>query len=85
MRQVDGGDIVKVMRGLAENLERQILHIDGKFLRGSDCFGNKIQTLTETREMFNRYKFLLWKNLQLKVVTFKLPWELMILSYFLPL
>lgn len=44
LRQVDGGDIVKVMRGLAENLERQILHIDGKFLRGSDCFGNKIQT-----------------------------------------
>lgn len=42
LRQVDGDDITKIMSDLAKNLNRPMLHIDGKFLRGSNCFGDKI-------------------------------------------
>ena len=43
LRQVDCDDIAKVMSNLAKNLNRPILHIDGKFLKKSNCFGDKLQ------------------------------------------
>jgi len=43
LRQVDGDDLARVMSNLAKNLNRPILHVDGKFLKKSNCFGDKIQ------------------------------------------
>ncbi len=38
LRQVDCDDIAKVMSDLAKNLNRPILHIDGKFLKKKQLF-----------------------------------------------
>lgn len=51
LRQVDCDDIIKITNNLAKNLQRPILHIDGKFLKNSDSFGDKIQAQILT--MFN--------------------------------
>ena len=51
LRKVDGDDIIKVMNNLAKNTNSLTLHIDGKFLKNSDSFGDKIKTQILT--MFN--------------------------------
>jgi hypothetical protein len=43
LRSVDCDDITKIMSNLAKHWNRPILHIDGKFLKKINCFGDKIQ------------------------------------------
>ena len=54
LKKVDGDDIARIMNELAQDSERQILNIDGKFLKNSNCFGEKEQAQILT--MFNNQK-----------------------------